>query len=608
MSPSRQPRNPLGACLALLVPTLLAALALPAAAAAAPAVSGALARTAPTGLRAAIVNTGDQPLQRLQMQLLQPGAISGLTVVKAPPGTNCDTRGADVVGCQFQPDPATPAGQPFPPGQDLVIDFTTAQPYPDNAGASAFVCPFPCPPGQDAGPFLVAGPQPPTAPPPAAKPGRVLAPGFDLFETDPTRTQFHFEGLATIGPNVICPGCGGFSGRVHFGGIPLETFGGFDSGDADTIVRRGAGSIPDDGTSSAPIGIELVALSLVSIEPISVQTAGGAQLFDVFVDVSGARPSTGAMVVRGNSSGGRFDSVLEVVPTFTFRRVDDGRQTGVLDTGQFPRQLLGGSLLLRQANGVWRRGCASPAQRIKGVNDVFCPGQTPRRVKRLTIEQAALARHGVYPVQPRLEHFACYQVTARSVRSRRVRLRDQFGRATQRIGRHRELCNPARKNAERWTNRKAHLQCYDLRRRTKSRLVAVRNQFGSQRLRTNRTRTLCVPSRKYVRKVPRAVRLTDHFQCYDLRRAPFKARRARLRDQFGTARVTVVRPIRLCNPVRKNNEASAHPVRHLVCYSLRSPNVRRRNVHVRNQFGRKQRVKVIRRTQLCVPSLKLRVS
>ncbi len=614
MFPPRQLRSPHRTALRALVPALLAMIALPAGAAAAPSVTGNLARTAPNDLRANLRNNGDAPLQVLQMQLAQPGSISGVNVVQGPPGTNCNTTGANLIGCQFQTSAFNPAmHQPLNPGQDLIIGFTTAQPYPDNGSASVFACPFPCSPGGDAGPFLIPGPQttvaPPPPPQPQPQPGFPLPPGFDLFESDPTQTHFNFDGPAAIPPNVICPNCGGFRGDVHFGGVPLNRFGGFDSGDADTIVRRTAeGSIPNDGSPSAPIDIELVALSLVSIEPITVQTGEGVDaFFDVFVELSDVRDSKGLMTVRGNSKGGRFDSLLEVVPKFVFKR-SDGEQTGVLDTGAFPRQLLGTSLVLQQSNGVWRRGCASPAQRIKGVNDVFCPGQTPGRVKRLTIEQAALARHGVYTVQPRLEHFACYTVSARRrIRSRRVVLRDQFARSTQRTGRHRELCNPARKNAEPWTNRRAHLQCYDLRRRSRSRLVAVRNQFGSQRLRTNRSRTLCVPSRKYTRRLPRNVTFTDHFQCYDLRRASFKARRVTLRDQFGRARVTVVRPIRLCTPTRKNNERRAHPVRHLVCYSLRSPRVKRRNVIVRNQFGRRQRVKVLRRTQLCVPSLKLRV-
>lgn len=210
-----------------------------------------------------------------------------------------------------------------------------------------------------------------------------------------------------------------------------------------------------------------------------------------------------------------------------------------------------------------------------------------------------------------LDHFKCYEVVQRSFRRRLVGTRDQFGQRRTRVLRTRQLCNPVRKNQGRVLQPRAHLVCYETRdigNPTAPRTVLVRNQFGQRRLRTTRVNRLCVPSLKRRGTVtppatPNPARVLDHFRCYDVQHQP-ATRTVRLADQFGATTATTVRVIRLCNPVRKNNEPVRRPRSHLVCYAIREqPPFRPLAVRVRNQFGRAA-LRVRRPETLCLPSFK----
>jgi hypothetical protein len=87
--------------------------------------------------------------------------------------------------------------------------------------------------------------------------------------------------------------------------------------------------------SSDTIDIEIVALSLVGTEPITV-TYGGTnpELWDVEMALSsGYSQTTGTMTIRqGCVGGGTFDSVLPVRPKFTFIN-ESGTVTAVYDYG-----------------------------------------------------------------------------------------------------------------------------------------------------------------------------------------------------------------------------------------------------------------------------------
>lgn len=157
---------------------------------------------------------------------------------------------------------------------------------------------------------------------PGAARAAPIAAGFDLFDTDPT-TQFDFSGPLAIPAGFFAPGSDPFTGAVRFGGEPLKTFHGMNSGDADTIVQRLAGVDPV-ASPSMPIPVQIMALNLVAMEPITVTVGGARQFWDVYVQVSPTQPSMGSMMTHQNGAqGGTFDSTLQVLPKFTFTRLSN---------------------------------------------------------------------------------------------------------------------------------------------------------------------------------------------------------------------------------------------------------------------------------------------
>lgn len=449
---------------------------------------------------------------------------------------------------------------------------------------------------------------------PVGSVGAQPPPGFDLFETDPGSTQFLFQNPATaIPPGFFGPGSDPFAGQVNFGGVPLQTFGGQGIGDTDTIVQR---LPPPPSAPPGVVPIELVGLSLQSIEPITVTYNGGQGPEQWIVDVgpSPTMPLLGHIFIVEPAN--LFNSELQVIPLFSFTRLSDGAQR-VLDAAVLPPASQN-ALIFQQQDAPWRAGCVLPALAVPGLNDGFCPGLTPEGEKKLTVEQALLASHGVYPAQPALEHFQCYALRRSPFRARTVALGDQFGTRKARVARRAELCNPVRKNKEPFVNRRAHLQCYGTRGPALNRLVAVQNQFGSQRLLVKSPQRLCVPSEKRIVRrgkgapFPRIQVPTDHFQCYSVAsRGPLwavrRTRNVKLADQFGRHGPRLGKAFQLCAPVqkewRKKVTPLQHPVRHLVCYRIKAKKVGRL-VQIRNQFERR---KLLTRkpVALCVPSNKL---
>jgi len=103
-----------------------------------------------------------------------------------------------------------------------------------------------------------------------------------------------------------------------------------------------------------------------------------------------------------------------------------------------------------------------------------------------------------------VDHYSCYPVDERSsLPPISLSLVDQFtAEDGVRLGKAREICVPVDKNKEGINQPEVHLVCYDVFSRQRvDRLVAVRNQFGEQKLRVKRKiERLCVPSLKKVLK------------------------------------------------------------------------------------------------------------
>jgi len=134
-----------------------------------------------------------------------------------------------------------------------------------------------------------------------------IEPGFDLFQTPPG------GGVLDLTP------LGG--GIVPLVGDPIGP------GNTDTIVQRFTG-LPDGGTGM--IDVELVALSLVSINPVTLDFGSGPQLWDVSVGLDPNNPSLGQIdVLTHGPTGGTFDSFFDVFARVTFDEVGGSTQVQV---------------------------------------------------------------------------------------------------------------------------------------------------------------------------------------------------------------------------------------------------------------------------------------
>src|SRR5829696_4985602 len=144
--------------------------------------------------------------------------------------------------------------------------------------------------------------------------------GDDKFETTNNGETYHNFGASKIPANFFGSGSLEYSGLVPLEGVPLP-----GEGDTDTIIHRNQAVYTPGNTS-----LTMTALSLKSINPITVSYSGGGQeLWSVRVNLSSLKASTGSMSF---SDGGTFDSSLSVYPKFTFTRISDGA-VRVLDTG-----------------------------------------------------------------------------------------------------------------------------------------------------------------------------------------------------------------------------------------------------------------------------------
>lgn len=187
--------------------------------------------------------------------------------------------------------------------------------------------------------------------------------GDDLYRTTPGAQSSWASG--PIPPNFFGPGSDPFAGTAPLQGVPIlplgpssEGFcGGFSgglggpvssnplqptdpacggSGPTDTIIRRlGPGSMTEGGSTNIPI--EIVALSLQSVSPITVTYGGGGSPEPWMVQVSLApvtQPGGTMNLVRsgGANSGNRSISGLQVIKRYTFTDVGTaGHPTVFLD-------------------------------------------------------------------------------------------------------------------------------------------------------------------------------------------------------------------------------------------------------------------------------------
>jgi len=162
---------------------------------------------------------------------------------------------------------------------------------------------------------------------------QVIGAGHDLLETDSGATLDDVQ----LPAGFFGPGSLPFDGRVYLQGVPFASFDPDGPGPTptftdllptDTVVRRMASAGP---VYPSTVPIEIVQLSLVSVEPLKVTFGAGTQSWQLEIGIS-VNPGTGLVdppQVAGTmtinheyAGGGTFDSTLPVTPYLTFRRLD----------------------------------------------------------------------------------------------------------------------------------------------------------------------------------------------------------------------------------------------------------------------------------------------
>lgn len=249
---------------------------------------------------------------------------------------------------------------------------------------------------------------------PAARANNPVLPGDDLWVT---------PGGATYDSNPIPagffnPGSDPFLGTVYFMGSPLTST---DLGlfPVDTIVRRPVAASVTCGTSDT-IPIEIVALSLVSVNPIIVTSNGGLnpQAWDVRVCLDAGPQTQGSMTVNHEcDAGGTYQASLPVRALVTFTRQSDllqastVRSVTMVSDGYWSHFDPGFGLLTATPGTVVDSNCSGiPGDAgdytMLGTSNFFpglwdpscstCGVPTAGGKKPLTSEQALLASHGVF--------------------------------------------------------------------------------------------------------------------------------------------------------------------------------------------------------------------
>jgi len=148
--------------------------------------------------------------------------------------------------------------------------------------------------------------------------------------------QFGVAGSPAIRAGFFGSGSDSFTGSVCLEGVSLNDplFPG-----ADTLIERNTDPFDTCAVPSATppvVPIEIIALSLASVSPITVTFNGGATSSDwnVAVDLSIVPSPQGSLTVqKTHCNGGTYTSNLPVRPRFTFTEVGNPTNQTVLDTG-----------------------------------------------------------------------------------------------------------------------------------------------------------------------------------------------------------------------------------------------------------------------------------
>ena len=155
-----------------------------------------------------------------------------------------------------------------------------------------------------------------------------ILPGVDLWET-PAGGGTYTNFIAPIPADFFGPGSDPFDGTVALEGQPPGVL-----GQTDMVTERLDTARFAECGNSAIVPVEIKALSLVSIDPITVTYNGGLdpELWDAAVCLSSVESqSPGTMtIIKECESGGSFTIDMPIVAKWIFTRQSDG-ETIILD-------------------------------------------------------------------------------------------------------------------------------------------------------------------------------------------------------------------------------------------------------------------------------------
>lgn len=169
---------------------------------------------------------------------------------------------------------------------------------------------------------------------------QVILSGSDLWSTPGGGQTTHSFADDPIPAGFFGEGSEPFDGTVVFTGLPFQDNPGLMPqgtnllGTADTIVRRLEDMSLDRTGDTATTPIEIIALSLVSVEPINVTFDGEEMPFHVEVQLPfGAAQPQGEMSINHDIfEGGTFDAVLPVNANLFFVNASTGQFVGSRST------------------------------------------------------------------------------------------------------------------------------------------------------------------------------------------------------------------------------------------------------------------------------------
>lgn len=238
---------------------------------------------------------------------------------------------------------------------------------------------------------------------------------------------------------------------------------------------------------------------------------------------------------------------------------------------------------------------------------------TPTATATVTATPTPVATPGV------LFDYQCYEVDDSSIGPIvGLSVSDRFGSGSVDLNagkRVKRLCNPADVDSDATTPPDVpdHLVGYVISARTPQFTPVTKqtvvNVFGTIVVKVVRPVLLLVPGAKSLDAPPQPITpAIDHFQCYTVKGAKARHFNISVLDQFGSLRLDVKRPSRLCTAVDKLGEGILDSFANLLCYTVKpSAGVKAFHgptgpVYVDNQFG-PDTLEVNHGRELCIHSL-----